>query len=185
MVPASAGPVSPGPRDPGQRSPLHRRFDSPTNCRRVCAKLMRRIQITVDARRPQHCVRQRNVRSASVRSSSTQPQPEQVLRGRLPAAGDHHPTAIPGRFVGQLPPELTEAHIADGLRQVMVLQHARHVEVFNHHDGLGFRQSAGELMQRVGPLIGHAAMQARETLRRLACGCGCPSACARRRAASA
>ena len=35
LVPASPGRVSPGPRSPGQRSPLHRRFASPTNCRRA------------------------------------------------------------------------------------------------------------------------------------------------------
>jgi phosphatidylinositol-3-phosphatase len=35
LVPVSSGTVSPGLDDHGQRSPLHRRFDSPTNCRRV------------------------------------------------------------------------------------------------------------------------------------------------------
>jgi len=43
LVPASCGArlrlawaVSPQPHDCGQRSPLHRRFHSPTNCRRAC-----------------------------------------------------------------------------------------------------------------------------------------------------
>jgi hypothetical protein len=67
-----------------------------------------------------------------------------------------------------LSPELVEANVSYCLREVMVLEHARHVEILNHHDCLGFRQPRSELMQRVGPLIRHTAMQFAEALRRLA-----------------
>src|SRR5260370_41011097 len=56
------------------------------------------------------------------------------LGGRLPPAGDDDTTAVPSRLVGELPTELSEAHITDGLRQMLVLQHAGHVEVFNYPD---------------------------------------------------
>jgi hypothetical protein len=51
---------------------------------------------------------------------------------------------------------------------MMIFQHARHVEILNHHDGLGFRQSAGELIYCVGALLGCLAMKVAEALRRLA-----------------
>jgi hypothetical protein len=57
-----------------------------------------------------------------------------------------------------LPSELSEAHVGDGLGQMVVLQHASHVHVFEHHNRLGFRQLGGHLMQRVGPLIRHLSM---------------------------
>jgi hypothetical protein len=67
-----------------------------------------------------------------------------------------------------LPPEFPKAYIGDGLGQMMVLQHAHYVQVFNHHDCLGFRQPARELMQRVGALVGHSAMESSELLACLA-----------------
>jgi len=66
-----------------------------------------------------------------------------------------------------LSPELREAYVCNRLRQMMVLEHAGYVQVLNHHDCLGFRQSAGELMQRIGTLMGDPAMQLREFADRL------------------
>src|SRR5215470_17163396 len=59
------------------------------------------------------------------------------------------------------------AHIGNRLGQSVVLEHSRHVEVFNHHHWLGFRQPAGELMQRVGALVSHLPILPAEALCRL------------------
>src|SRR5258708_28229589 len=56
------------------------------------------------------------------------------LARRLPARGQYHLAAIPGGFVQQLPPELPKAHIRDGLRQVVVLEHAGDMQVFDDED---------------------------------------------------
>jgi hypothetical protein len=44
---------------------------------------------------------------------------------------------------------------------MVVLEHPEPVQILNHYDCLGFRQSAGELMQRVGTLIRHSAVEPR------------------------
>src|SRR5262249_60612311 len=57
-----------------------------------------------------------------------------ALRGRLPPARHHHPAALPGCLVDELPPKLGTAALRDGLGQVGVRPHPRHVEVLKHHD---------------------------------------------------
>src|SRR5215470_3191434 len=50
---------------------------------------------------------------------------------RLPTVHRHHATPVPLCFVGQLAPELIKAHIGNGLRQMVVLQHACDMQVFD------------------------------------------------------
>jgi predicted dienelactone hydrolase len=68
------------------------------------------------------------------------------LAGRLPAIRQDHPRPIPDGFVKQLPLELIEAHIPDGLRQMVILEHAADMQVFDDQHGLGFRQPGRDLM---------------------------------------
>src|SRR5258708_4444854 len=77
------------------------------------------------------------------------------LGGCKPAVSHDNVAPVPPGFVRQLAAELVATDIRDGLRQMVVLQQAGHVEVVNHHDCLGFRQSTGELLQRVRALIRH------------------------------
>ena len=64
------------------------------------------------------------------------PTPTAPLAGRFPLIGQDQPSTIPGGFIEQLPLELVKADIADGLRQMMVLEHPTDVEVFDHQDRL-------------------------------------------------
>jgi hypothetical protein len=50
------------------------------------------------------------------------------------AVSRNHLTAIPLPLVGQLAAELIHTGIGDRLGQVMVLQHATHLQVFQHDD---------------------------------------------------
>src|SRR5215469_4048315 len=81
------------------------------------------------------------------------------LAGGLPPIGQEHASPIPARFIEQLPLELSEPHIADGLGQTMILEHARDIQIFNDQDRLGSRQPGGDLMQRVVPLVLDLSMQ--------------------------
>ena len=81
------------------------------------------------------------------------PTPTTPLAGWLPPIGQDHSGPIPAGFIEQLPLELVEPDIADGLRQMVVLQHPADVQVFDHQDRLGFRQPGGHLMQRVASLV--------------------------------
>ena len=63
-------------------------------------------------------------------------------------------TTVPLTFVYQLPPEFVKTHIRNRLCQMMVLQHAAHVQVFQHDCRLGFRQQTGSLMQGILANVG-------------------------------
>ena len=81
------------------------------------------------------------------------------LAGGLPPIRQDHSRPIPVGFIEQLPLEFGEPHIANGLSQMMVLQHPTDIQVFNDQDGLGFRQPGRDLMQCIVPLIRDLPMQ--------------------------
>jgi hypothetical protein len=145
--------VAPAPHGAGQRPPRPRRWDSPTHCRRgvlECAYIASRVPVAVDDQATLFAAKGAVGQAQIIVHPATA---GARLRGWLPATDDEHLAAIPRGFVGQLPPERTEADIADGLRETVVVhEHAGHVQVFQHHDGRGFRQSAGEVLHRVGAL---------------------------------
>ncbi len=68
--------------------------------------------------------------------------------GRLPPISQDHSGTIPAGLVEQLPLEFSEPHIADGLSQMVVLEHPADVQIFDDQHRLGFRQSGRDLMQR-------------------------------------
>jgi hypothetical protein len=63
--------------------------------------------------------------------------------------------------------KLVHTNVGNGTSQATILQHAIHVQIFNHHCagslgiGLGFRHDvAGRLVQGVAPNIGNPVVQA-------------------------
>jgi hypothetical protein len=70
------------------------------------------------------------------------------------------PSPIPAGFIKQLPLELSEAHIPNGLSQPVVLHHTTNIQIFNHQHRLGFRQPGCDLMQRGVPLIAYLSTEA-------------------------
>ena len=81
------------------------------------------------------------------------------LAGGLPPIRQDHSRPIPVGLVEQLPLELGEPHIADGLSQMMVLEHPTDIQIFDDQHGLGSRQPGRDLMQRVVPLIRDLPME--------------------------
>ncbi|GEM_PF-2219606 len=90
------------------------------------------------------------------------------LAGWLPPICQHHPAAIPGRLVEQLPLELGGAYVGYRLRQMMMLQHPHHMQVFHDNHLLGFRKMRCDLMQRVLALIGDLPVECGKVTRRFA-----------------
>jgi hypothetical protein len=76
--------------------------------------------------------------------------------------GQQNLAAIPRTFVLQLPPELVHTYIRNRLRQTMVLQHAAHIQVFQHDRRLGFRQQCGCLMQGVPADVCYTRIDSRQ-----------------------
>jgi hypothetical protein len=56
-----------------------------------------------------------------------------ALRRWVEPVGQENLTSIPLALVYHLPPEFIESHIHDRLRQVMVLHHPTHIQIFQHH----------------------------------------------------
>ena len=97
-----------------------------------------------------------------------------AFAGGVEARRDQQVLAGPCRFVRSLPPKLAHAHVAQGARQMPVLDHALHIQVFQHDHGwplsvgLGSRHDpSGGLVQRIAAYVGHACMETRHPATRL------------------
>ena len=68
-----------------------------------------------------------------------------------------HFTTIPLALISHLTLEFMESHIRNRLRQFVILEHAAYIQALQHNSWLGFRQLAGDLMQRIGSNVRHLA----------------------------
>jgi hypothetical protein len=88
------------------------------------------IQVAVD---PQAAVITEVNTPAQVQCCLDAPTLRTTLRRGVKRVGQDDLTAIPLALIEQLPPELVESHIHDGLRQVMVLQQSASIQDFQYH----------------------------------------------------
>ena len=71
---------------------------------------------------------------------------ETAFRGRVPLVNLDKGSAIPLRFVFELPHQLRPSDIRDGLSEFVVFQHASYVQVLNSYQSVVFAEVGRELV---------------------------------------
>src|SRR5262249_29557633 len=115
---------------PGQRSPLHRRFalseELPANWAN-CARLSAACEVTVKDQATCSPWIPAAERAVCYHHLLLPPAiPWAGFAAGSPPVGHPDPTALPRRLVAELPRERIEAHIGNGLGEMVILEQARH-----------------------------------------------------------
>lgn len=81
------------------------------------------------------------------------------LAGRRPAVRNHYLPAIPRGLVFDLATEFVHSHVTNRARQVVILHHAAHVQIFQGNHIGAADDRCGGLVQEIGPHGGNPGVQ--------------------------
>ena len=109
--------------------------------------IFRRVRVAVV---PDSAVRARPISNRQRHFRLVRPATRTGLATRKPAVHHDHGSPVPRGFVFDLAAKLAHAHVGDSAGQTVILDHARHVQIFEGDDIGAFHYRSRGLVQEVG-----------------------------------